>query len=249
MIHGMWCAGWCWENYVRHFEARGYRCIAPTLRYHDADPGAVPHPLLGTTGLRDYVSDLETTASGLGLRPIIMGHSMGGLLAQLLASRIQARALVLLAPASPSGVLALAPSVIRAFLSLPAKGTFWKKPHKQTFHEAAYSVFNLMPVREQRKLHAKYVYESGRAISEIGLWPLDRRKASSVDASKITCPVLTVVGTHDRIIPPFSVRKVAAKYKATHKEFADHAHWLLGEQGWQDIAAYVSDWLDHADSR
>jgi pimeloyl-ACP methyl ester carboxylesterase len=139
--------------------------------------------------------------------------------------------------------MALSPSVIRAFLSYFAKWRFWKQPHRQTFSEAAYSAFNRMPAHEQKDLHGKYVCESGRATAEIGLWPLDPRKASRVDASKVCCPVLTVVGSADRIIPPFSVRKVAAKYKATHKEYPDHAHWLMGEQGWEEIAGNISEWL------
>jgi pimeloyl-ACP methyl ester carboxylesterase len=109
MIHGMWGGGWYWNNYVRYFEARGYRCIAPTLRYHDVDPDWDPHPHLGTTSLIDYVDNLENETADLKDPPILMGHSMGGLLALMLASRIQAKALVLLAPASPYGIMALSP--------------------------------------------------------------------------------------------------------------------------------------------
>ena len=51
MIHGMWGAAWCWDNYREFFEAKGYRCITPTLRLHDVDPSADPHPALGSTSL------------------------------------------------------------------------------------------------------------------------------------------------------------------------------------------------------
>ena len=68
-----------------------------------------------------------------------------------------------------------------------------------------------------------------------------------MDESKVTCPVLVVAGTEDRITPASVVRKVADKYKAvsTYKEFPDHAHWVIGEPGWQEIAEHVSDWLNH----
>lgn len=244
MIHGMWGGGWYWNNYVQYFESRGYVCITPTLRYHNIDPGAKPHPLLGTTSLLEYVNDLQLEVDSLGVAPIIMGHSMGGLLAQMLASRIESRALVLLAPAAPYGVMAMSPSVLRAFRSFLTTWGFWKKPHRQTFSEAACSVFNRMPSSEQRALHAKYVYESGRATAEIGLWPLDVRKASAVDETKINCPVLAVVGAEDKIIPPASVRKIAAKYGATYREFPNHAHWVVGEEGWENVAAEVSMWLN-----
>jgi len=78
MIHGMWGGPWCWENYKRFFEEKGYRCITPTLRYHDVDPKDPPPPELGTTGLLDYAEDLEKEIRALDEPPIIMGHSMGG---------------------------------------------------------------------------------------------------------------------------------------------------------------------------
>ena len=104
MIHGMWGGGWFWENFKTFFERQGYQCLTPTLRYHDADPQDDPDPRLGTTSLMDYARDIEDQISALGERPILMGHSMGGLLAQILGSRGLAQALVLLTPASPSGI-------------------------------------------------------------------------------------------------------------------------------------------------
>ena len=87
MIHGMWGGSWYWQNYKNHLEARGYRCITSTLRYHDVSPKDAPHPQLGTTSLLDYADDLEKEIRALGVKPIIIGHSMGGLLAQMLAAR------------------------------------------------------------------------------------------------------------------------------------------------------------------
>ena len=87
MIHGMWVGGWFWNDFKQFFENKGYRCITPTLRYHDADPSAPPHPDLGRTSLLDYVEDLEREIRELGKPPILVGVSMGGLLAQILASR------------------------------------------------------------------------------------------------------------------------------------------------------------------
>jgi len=115
MIHGMWGSGWYWENFKGFFESKGYRCVIPTLRFHDMDPKAVPDPRLGTTSLLDYAEDLEKLIRELDGKPIIMGHYMGGLLAQILGSRELAQTLVLLTPASPRGIVALKPSVIKSF--------------------------------------------------------------------------------------------------------------------------------------
>jgi pimeloyl-ACP methyl ester carboxylesterase len=108
------------------------------------------------------------------------------------------------------------------------------------------SVFHLLPPEEQKALYEKFGYESGRAGCEIGFWPFDSKRASRVDESKVTCPVLLIAGAEDRMIPASVVRKIAEKYKAvsTYKEFTNHAHWVVGEPGWQEITEYISDWLD-----
>ena len=250
MIHGMWGGGWSWENYVKHFEKKGYHCITPTLRFHDMDPNETPNPQLGTTSLLDYAEDLEQEIHKLDVIPILMGHSMGGLLTQILGSRGLAKALVLLTPASPYGIMALKPSVIRSFWSVLTKWGFWRKPMRQKFNEAVYSMLHLLTPEEKKEAFDKFVYECGRAGFEIGFWLFDSRRAAKVDESKITCPVLVIAGAEDRITPASVVRQVANKYKAvsTYKEFANHAHWVIAEPGWQEIAEYVSDWLDQVSS-
>ena len=157
MIHGMWEKPWVWDNYKKFFEKKGYRCIATTLRYHDIDPKDTPDPRLGTTSLLDYTADLEKEIRKLGDKPILMGHSMGGLLAQILGGRGLAKALVLLTPAAPTGVWPLTPSVIRSFWSVMTKWAFWRKPIRQKFEEAVYSMMHLLPAREQKATFDRFV--------------------------------------------------------------------------------------------
>ncbi|MCL4510364.1 MAG: alpha/beta hydrolase [Bacteroidetes bacterium] len=247
MIHGMWGGPWYWENYKSLFEKEGYTCVTTTLRFHDMNPKDAPDPRLGTTSLLDYAEDLEQEIRQLGVKPIVVGHSMGGLLAQILGSRGLAKALVLLTPASPAGIMALTPSVMKSFWSMQTTWGFWKKPMRQTFNEAAYSMLHLLPPNEQKEAYDKFVYESGRAAFEVGYWLIDSKKASGVNESKVTCPVLVIAGAEDRITPASVVRQVARKYKAvsTYKEFDNHAHWVVAEPGWQEIAEFVKDWLKH----
>jgi non-heme chloroperoxidase len=248
MIHGMWGSGWYWGNFKGFFGSKGYRCVIPTLRFHDMDPNGVPDPRLGTTSLLDYAEDLEKLIRELQVRPILMGHSMGGLLTQILGSRGLAKALVLLTPASPRGIIALKPSVIKSFWSGITRWGFWRKPFRQTFDEAVYSMLNQMPSESWKNIYDQFVYESGRATSEIGFWLFDSKMAAKVEEARVTCPVLIIAGEKDRIVPVSVTRKIAEKYRnaSTYKEFSDHAHWVIGEPGWQEIAEYIEQWLNQA---
>jgi len=106
-------------------------------------------------------------------------------------------------------------------------------------------MLNQMPSESWKSIYDRFVYESGRAASEIGFWLFDSKMAAKVDETKVTCPVLVIAGEKDRIVPISVTRKVAEKYKnvSTHKEFPDHGHWVIGEPGWQEIAEYIELWL------
>lgn len=246
MIHGMWGGPWYWSNYRRMFEAADYRCIAVTLPYHDMEHRGTPDARLGNSSLLDYCEAVEREIRQLDEKPILMGHSMGGLLAQMLAARGLAQALVLLSPASPAGILAITPSVIRSLWRIQTTWGFWRKPTQLAYSEAVYSTFHLLPEAEQKEAYGNMVWDSGKAIFEIGYWMLDSRGAARVDASRVICPVLVLTGTQDRITPVSVVRKVAQKYRAvaTYKEFDNHAHWIVGEPGWEEVAKYALAWLD-----
>ncbi len=248
MIHGMWGNGRHWDHYRGFFEARGYRCVTPTLPYHDMDPRAEPDARLGTTSLLDYAAFLEQEIGKLDAPPVIVGHSMGGLLAQILGARGLGRALVLLTPASPAGILAFTPDVIRAFWSVQTRWGFWSKPMRQTFEEAAFSILHQFPPEEQRREYDSFVYESGRAAVEIGYWLFDSKHVTRVDDKKIRCPTLVVGGGKDRIVPASVVRQVARKYAAVaqYKEFDDQAHMVIRQPGWESVAGFVADWLSQA---
>lgn len=246
MIHGMWGGAWCWDNFKHFFEEKGYQCFTPILRHHNVDPKDIPNPSLGRTSLIDYAQDLEEYIHKLDNKPIIIGHSMGGLLAQILGSRELGKAIVLLTPASPSGINALKYSVIRSFWSILSKWGFWRNPHLIPFNAAVYSMMHLLSDSEKKVYYDRLVYESGRAAKEIGFWLFDLKGAAKVDESKVTCPVLVISGAEDRITPSSVVRKVAKKYKnvSTYEEFENHAHLVIVEPGWEDIAEFVSDWLN-----
>jgi pimeloyl-ACP methyl ester carboxylesterase len=210
------------------------------------DPSDPPFPDLGRTSLLDYVEDLGTFIRKLGPKPILMGHSMGGLLTQMLAAKGLAAKAILLAPAPPAGIHALSWSMFRSFSGMFFQWGFWRKPHRISFDMAVYAFLHQLPESEQKQEYENLVYESGRAAAEIGLWYLDPSCASRVDDTRVTCPVLIVAGGKDRIVPVGVARKILQKYRevAILKEFDRHCHWLMGGDDWEPVAACVLDWLE-----
>jgi pimeloyl-ACP methyl ester carboxylesterase len=243
MIHGAFCGGWVFEPWRAMFEAKGYRVHMPTLRYHDC--GRRPPRELGAVSVLDYAGDLEKLLGGFKAPPVLIGHSMGGLLAQMLAARTPARAAILLAPSAPWGVLPSTPFEIVSAQALYFAGEFWNKPLKPKQWIAAANALDMLPEDERDRVFAHFVPESGRATFEIMHWPLDLNRATQIDPRQVTCPLLCVAGSRDRVNPPATVRRVAQRYKGrvVYEELRDHSHWLIGEPGWEKIANRSLEWL------
>ena len=242
-IHGMWGTPAVWSRWRGHFEARGWEIVAPPLRYHDAPP-LEPPVLLGTTSLTDYVDDLAARISALPEKPVIIGHSMGGLIALLLCARGLASKGVLLTPAPPAGILAIRPSNLLAFSRIQMNWRWWARPHRATEREALRYTFNTMPAGEARPLYRDFVHESGRALLEIALPWLDGRKAAAVAPGDVKVPLLFVAGDRDRLVPAGIVRRTARRFPgSTYREYANQGHWVLGQPGWETIAQDTLAWL------
>ena len=243
MIHGAFCGPWSFDSFRTPFEKAGYAVHAPVLRHHE--PGVRPHRALGTTSLIDYAKDLEAYIRDLDEIPVLVSHSLGGLLAQMLAARDKACALVLLAPCPPWGVLPSTLFELASAHTMLLTGDFWNQPLKPEYWVAAANSLDHLPPMERKKVFAQFVPESGRATFEIMHWGWDAKRAAHVQARDVTCPILCLVGEHDRINPPSTVRRIAERYqgRAQYKEVPRHSHWLLGEPGWEKIAGHSIEWL------
>ena len=240
MIHGAFCGPWSLDGLKAQFEAAGYSVSAPWLRFHDENP---PPSALGTTGLRDYTADLEDEVAALGAPPIILGHSMGGLLAQMLAARIETRALVLLAPSAPWGIPPTTLFEIGAAQSLHLQPGYWNQVLEPSRDVALAHSLDKLPKHMRDDVFGRFVSESGRATFEILNWGLDMNRASEVEAHAIDCPVLCLTGSEDRINPPTTVARIAARYDAHHEVFDGMGHWLIGEPGWEKLGERALAWL------
>lgn len=243
LIHGMWGTPDVWLNWRAFLEARGWQTLAPALRHHDTPPLS-PSSALGTTSLLDYVADLEAQIRTLPEKPVIVGHSMGGLLALLLSARGLASKAVLLTPAPPSSVIAIRPSNLAAFARIQLTWGWWRRPHRATLAEALSHTFNTADVAEATKLHQAFVHESGRALFEIALPWLDRRGAATVEPGAVSVPLLFVAAEKDKLTPPGVVKRASLRFPgSTYRQYAGQGHWVLGQPGWETIAQDVVAWL------
>jgi len=242
MIHGMWSQGRIWDTFRVPFEAAGHAVHAPTLRHHA--PGA-PHPDLGTTSLRDYVNDLADFIATLPELPILVGHSMGGLLAQLLTARGLSRATVMLASAPARGVFPIRPVMLPGTARIFSTPGFWRKPHRLTAWEAHYAVFNVLDRQASDLEHARLVHESGKAAAEIVFAAFQPHGAASVDFQANRVPLLSLAGGRDRIVPASVCRRNAALYgeRCHFHVYPEQAHFLIGEPGWDRVAADTLAWI------
>lgn len=244
MIHGAFCGGWAFESWRALIAHRGYDAHAPDLRYHDGE--GEPSAALGQTSMLDYAHDLGLYLDRLDEAPILIGHSMGGLLAQMLAARRRVRALVLLAPSAPWGVLPATPFEYASANALYLAGDFWNKRLWPTHWIAAANALDHVPEDERQAVLDRFVPESGLATFEILHWAFDLKRATQIDPRTVTCPILCITGARDRINSPGTVKSVALRYRgrARYEMLEGHSHWLIGEPGWEKIAKLSLDWLD-----
>ena len=244
MIHGAFVAPWSLDGFAKKFRSEGYEVHTPCLRHHDKPK---PPPELGQTSLMDYAADLGKLLDGLDGPCILVGHSMGGLLAQMLAARRDdIHSAILLAPSAPWGIPPASLMEIASAQAMLLNVGFWNSILKPDQHVAGHYSLDRVPRPERDAMFARFVPESGRATFEIMHWGLDMGRASEVDARKITCPLLVLAGSEDRVNPPGTVERIAALYRdhATYETIPGMSHWLVGEPGWEKVAARALAWLD-----
>jgi pimeloyl-ACP methyl ester carboxylesterase len=250
LLHGMWCTGANWNRVREVLEPRGYRCHAPTLPGHDPLPD---QPLqVARRSLTDYLGFLETFCAeqAFARRPILIGHSMGALLAQQLAARLQPLALVLLTPAPHWGINGLRVSNVAALAPWLLGGLFWRKPFKPTFEQASRYFFNQTPTDRRRLLYEGLVHESGRALSEVAFWWANFARAAAVRSDDVRCPVYVVSCGEDRLTPAAVVRKVSARYpQCAQRHYPDRGHWVIDDEETEEMMHGICGWLRPIEQR
>ena len=236
-VHGSCHAAWCWdEHFLDYFARRGRAAHAVSLRGHGASEGLGG---IRKASVGDYVRDLERVAAGLGRPPIVVGHSLGGLVVQKYLERHRAPAGVLVAPSPASGMLG--PGFI---LSLKHPLLF-----AEMYLKRDVCVLYSTPARARAMLFsadidegkleryaARVGAESFRACMEM-IYNLPRPR-------RVKSPVLVLGGADDHIIRPRHIESTARAYGGDMKIFPRMAHDMMLEDGWEGVARHMLEWLN-----
>jgi pimeloyl-ACP methyl ester carboxylesterase len=232
LLHGAFADHRCFDGWVARLGAGGRLAVAPSRRGRH---GVGPERAAGVS-FDDYVADTLAVVDALGEDPVLVGHSLGGLVAQKVAEQGRARAVVLLASAPPGMLTAQA-------VALPHFGPLLPRimaGKAVIVPDGACSALALNHVPEEQRpaIHAGLVHESGRVYRSLMIGTV------RVDAAKVTVPVFVAGAADDRLVSSRLVRRTAKHYGVEPHLLDGHGHFLIVEPGWEDLADEVAAWLD-----
>lgn len=237
-IHGSFCGAWVWaEHFMPFFARRGYDCLAISLRGHGESGGetALPH-----AGLLDYTADAACAFHRLTQPPVVIGHSLGGSVAQRLVEQYRVAGLVLLATVPPSGLMQSA-----LHMMLQAPDLLWQIFLLQTLGPAAVD-----PSAIHRALFApdtpaevtlpylpRLQSESGQVSFDLMGWRWPLRPTPCP-------PTLVIGGDADRFLPVTAFKETACYYGGDLKILPGVPHGLMLDPCWPQVAEAILDWLE-----
>lgn len=233
LIHGMFGGAWMWENYQSLLARHGYESHALNLRGHH---GSRPVPDIGKVSLGDYIDDALEVARTLK-NPIVIGHSMGGLMAQKVAEAGACQAAVLIAAAPPRWIPVVSWLLLRRQTKY-ARQLLLFQPLLPDREDADHLMFNRTPVADRDVIFPRLVPESGHAGFGLSFGTV------AVHESRVTAPMLVVTGLDDQFVVPRVARALARKYKAPLRDYRSFAHHIISEPGWEGPCGDVIKWLD-----
>ncbi len=231
-IHGYFADATVFDAWLPFFADRGFSAYAVNLRGRG---GSRPSTDLGRASIADFVTDAAEVARAIGT-PAVVGHSMGGLIAQRLAALGDVRAAALIAPAPPRGISVLSPRlVIKQLKYLPSIiASKLVHPSREDLRDL---VLNRVPAGDQDALLDQFIPDSGRAARDMSVTGVP------VEASRVHCPMLVIAAENDRFIPMPVVTRVAARYHAPLQTMLGHGHMIVLEPGWEAVADTIARWL------
>jgi pimeloyl-ACP methyl ester carboxylesterase len=243
-VHGAFCGGWAFDAFREPFEAAGFETHAPNLPHHERGADLEQ---LAQTGVKQYAKSIAHYVRELRAPPVLVGHSLGGLVSQLVAMSTPIAGLVLLAPSAPWGVPPTTLDEHGNQFGLTLLGDYWRRPIPPDYRVARTTTLDRLARDDARKAFARFVPESGRAIREAVQWWMDHSMAAQAPVYRISAPVLGLAGGKDRVNPASTVRRIIGRFpgnQAHFHEFPEMSHWLIGEPEAKDVADLTLQWLN-----
>jgi pimeloyl-ACP methyl ester carboxylesterase len=244
-VHGMYMNAASWQPWQELAGAQGYTTHAPSWPYHEGQPAGLRarvDPGLGRLTFGKLVEHYKSVLATLPSRPVLIGHSVGGLVVQKLVNEGHAAAAVVVSPAPPRGILSLDPHFFRAnFPHLnPLAGN---RPIAMTPARFHYAFANTVSRQKSDELFERYAVPESRNVPRSTV-----TGQGAIDFARPHVPLLFLGGDEDHLTPlPMVLRNARAYRKADGRldvrEFAHKSHFICNEPGWEAVAEQAFDWL------
>ena len=247
LIHGAWLTPAIWQPWIARYEAQGFKVLAPAWPFMDRpveELRRAPHPDFGKLTLGKIVDHYAAIISTLPEQPILIGHSYGGLIVQMLLDRDLGVAGVSIDPGPAAGIKPGAKAFLSALpVFLAWRG--WSRALSMSFKHFAKNFANGLPEPEQRQAFDRHIVPAPGRIyyqSVLGV-------GASVDWKKADrAPLLLVSGAKDRTVEPGMVRQNHRRYAASSAmteiaSFLGRNHLLIAASGWEEVADHVLKWV------
>lgn len=246
-IHGMFMTPISWEKWEQRFQAAGYEVSAPAWPLHDGSVTDLRNPekmaALGKLQLQEVLDYYRGILKNEPVKPILIGHSMGGLIAQILLTEGLGSAAIAIDSAPPEGVSVVSLSFIRANSGVLNFFANADSPLQLSLGDFAYAFAPVQTPDQQKFLYDTYYVPESR---HIGRAPLG--DVAKIDPTVARGPLLLIAGEKDNIIPSKLNYKNFGFYEKTpgvteFKEFKGRDHSTVLSPDWEPVADYVIDWI------